>query len=164
MENSSKTALISSLSLVILVSRFGLGQSLIRFFPERDKGKVFGTSVIITTLFAVLFGVIFIAGIEVWAPGLHQLKQYVFPYLLFLAASSVTLLTGNAFIALRKTEYYLLQSLLMGSRIVFLVDVKIPGFKRVYQRVISLDAGTLIYYWRMFGCKNYRYQAYRRAK
>lgn len=121
------TALISSLSLVIMVSGFGLSQSLIRFFPERDKGKVFGTSLIITTLFAVLFGVIFIAGVEVWAPGLHQLRQYVFPYLLFLAANSIALLTGNAFIALRKAEYYFLQSLLMGSRIVFLMPLVFLG-------------------------------------
>ena len=54
------TALISSMALLVLLSRFGLDQSLIRFFPERDKGSVFSTSVAITTFFAVLFGIIFI--------------------------------------------------------------------------------------------------------
>jgi O-antigen/teichoic acid export membrane protein len=139
------TALISSLSLVILVSGFGLSQSLIRFFPERDKGKVFGTSVIITTLFAILFGVIFIAGVEVWAPGLHQLKQYVFPYLLFLAANSVVLLTGNAFIALRKAEYYFLQSLLMGSRIVFLTPLVFLGTLGIFSSLGVSFVITLIF-------------------
>lgn len=32
------TALISSMALLVLLSRFGLDQSIIRFFPERDKG------------------------------------------------------------------------------------------------------------------------------
>ncbi len=139
------TALISSLSLVILVSRFGLGQSLIRFFPERNKGKVFGTLVIITTLFAVLFGVIFIAGVEVWAPGLRPLKQYIFPYLIFLATNSVALLIGNAFIALRKAEYYFLQSLLMGSRIVFLIPLLFLGTLGIFSSLGLSFIITLIF-------------------
>jgi len=50
------------------------------------------------------------------------------------------------------------------KRITFLVDLKAPGLKRVYQRVIGFDAGTIISYWRILGFRNYRYQAYRRAK
>jgi len=139
------TALISSLSLVILLSRFGLNQSLMRFFPERDKGKVFGTSVIITTLFVVLFGAIFIAGIDMWAPELYQVKQYAFPYLLFLVANSIVLLTGNAFIALRKAEYYFLQSLLMGSRIVFLIPLVFLGTLGIFSSVGTSFLVTLIF-------------------
>ena len=139
------TALISSLYLVILLSGFGLGQSLIRSFPERNKGKVFGTSAIITTLFAVLFGVIFIVGVDLWAPGLHQLRQYAFPYLLFLATNSIVLLTGNAFIALRKTEYYLLQSLLMGSRIVFLMPLVFLGTLGIFSSLGVSFIITLIF-------------------
>ncbi len=139
------TALISSLSLVILVSRFGLGQSLMRFFPERDKGKVFGTSVIITTLLVVLFGAIFVARIDMWAPELYQMKQYAFPYLLFLVANSIVLLTGNAFIALRKAEYYFLQSLLMGSRIIFLIPLVFLGTLGIFSSVGISFIVTLIF-------------------
>jgi len=139
------TALISSLSLVILLSRFGLNQSLIRFFPEKDKGRVFGTSVIITTIFAVLFGVIFIAGVDVWAVELHIVKRYAFPYLLFLAASSITLLTGSAFIALRKAEYYFLQSLFMGSRILFLIPLVFLGTLGIFSSVGTSFVVTLIF-------------------
>lgn len=139
------TALISSLYLVILVSRFGLSESLIKFFPERDKGRVFGTSVIITTLFAVLFGVIFIAGVDVWAVELHIVKKYAFPYLLFLVASSITLLTGSAFIALRKAECYFVQSLLMGSRIIFLMPLVFLGTLGIFSSVGASFIITLIF-------------------
>ena len=82
------TALISSVGLIILLSRFGMESSIISFFPTADKRNVFNTSIIITTSFAVLFGVIFIAGVDVWAPELHIVKKYAFPYLLFLAVNS----------------------------------------------------------------------------
>ena len=139
------TALISSLSLVILLSRFGLNQSLIRFFPEKDKGKVFGTSVIITTLFAVSFGVIFIVGVDIWSPELHIVKTYAFPYLLFLAANSIALLIGNSFVALRKAEYYFLQSLFMGSRILFLVPLVFVGTLGIFGSVGVSFIVTLIF-------------------
>jgi O-antigen/teichoic acid export membrane protein len=126
-EVGAATALISSLSLVILLSRFGLSQSLIRFFPEKDKGKVFGTSLIITTIFAILFGVIFIVGVDVWSPGLRGVGKAVPLLLIYLAANSITLLTGTAFIALRKAKYYFFQSLLMGSRIAFLAPLVFLG-------------------------------------
>ncbi len=139
------TALISSLSLVILLSRFGLNQSMIRFFPEKDKGKVFGTSVVITTIFAVSLGVIFIAGVDIWSPELHIVKRYAFPYLLFLAANSIALLTGSAFVALRKAEYYFLQNLLMGSRIAFLVPLVFLGTLGIFSSVGISFIVTLIF-------------------
>ena len=50
------------------------------------------------------------------------------------------------------------------KKIIFLVDLKAPKSKRAYQRVIGLDAGTIISYWRILGFRNYRYQPYRRTK
>lgn len=114
------TALISSMALLVLLSRFGLDQSLIRFFPERDKSSVFSTSAIITTFFAVLFGIIFIAGIDIWSPQLDIVREYALLYLIFLVANSIISLTGVSFVALRKAEYYFFQSLLVGSRVIFL--------------------------------------------
>ena len=50
------------------------------------------------------------------------------------------------------------------KKIIFLVDLKAPQSKRAYQRTIGPDAGTIIYYWRILGYRNYRYQPYRRTK
>jgi len=129
------TALISSLSLLILLSRFGLNQSIIRFFPEKDKSKVFSTSAIITTFFAVLFGLIFIAGVNIWSPELTIVKKYAFIYLLFLAVNSMTSLTVTSLVALRKAEYYFFQNLLAGSRIVFLLPLIFFGAFGIFSSV-----------------------------
>lgn len=114
-------ALFSSILLLVSLSDFGLSQSLIRFFPVREKSNIFSTSVVITTFFAVLFGIIFIAGIDFWSPGLGILKFFNGAiYLLFLAAYAVICLTWVSFIAMRKAEFSLLQNIIFGSRIVLL--------------------------------------------
>ncbi|NOQ33538.1 MAG: oligosaccharide flippase family protein [Methanosarcinales archaeon] len=123
------TALISSMALLVLLSRFGLDFSIIRFFPGADKSRIFSTSAIITTFFAVIFGVIFIAGVDVISPELHLLKSprnaALFP--IFLAASSVTALTAISFIAIRRAGFQFLQSIVVGTRIVFLIPLVALG-------------------------------------
>ena len=108
------TALISSMGLLVLLSRFGLDASIIRFFPGADKSRIFSTSAIITTFFAVVFGALFIAGVDILSPELHLLKspRNAALFLIFLAASSVTALTGISFIAIRKAAFQFLQSII----------------------------------------------------
>lgn len=78
------TALISSMALLVLLSRFGLDSSIIRYFPEKDKSRVFSTSAVITTFFAVLLGIIFIAGIDLWLPELGGILKSKNASLLFI--------------------------------------------------------------------------------
>lgn len=119
------TALISSMSLIVLLSGFGLDSSIIRFFPTSDMGRIFSTSALITTSFAVLFGTIFIAGADILAPELHLLKspQNAVLFLIFLAAHSVIELIRISFVAIRKAELQFLQSIIVGSRILFLIPL-----------------------------------------
>ncbi len=115
------TALISSMGMLILLSKLGFDQSIIRFFPTRDKSRVLGTAITVTTLFGLVLGVLFIATVDIWSPGLHQVKDYALLYIAFLIANSVTAFIGAAFVALRKSEFYFLQSLLFGSRLLILI-------------------------------------------
>ncbi|MEA1998343.1 MAG: polymerase [Euryarchaeota archaeon] len=119
------TALISSMSLIVLLSGFGLDSSIIRFSPTSDMGGIFSTSALITTSFAVLFGTIFIAGADIFSPELHLLKspQNVVLFLIFLAANSVIELIYVSFVAIRKAELQFLQSIIVGSRILFLIPL-----------------------------------------
>jgi len=141
------TALIASMGLLVLLSRFGLDFSIIRFFPENDKSKVFSTSVIITTLFAILFGVIFILGVDIFSPGLHLLKSpsNSMLFILFLIASSIAALTGISFVAIRKAEFNFLQSILVGSRIFFIFPLIFLGAIGIFGAVgISFILAILV--------------------
>jgi len=131
------TALISSMALLVLLSRFGLDFSIIRFFPTHDKSRIFSTSVIITTSFAAIFGAIFIAGVDIFSPELHLLKspQNVALFLIALAASSVTALTGFLFVAIRRAGFLFLQDIVVGSRILFLIPLVALGAVGIFGAV-----------------------------
>jgi O-antigen/teichoic acid export membrane protein len=129
-------ALISSISLIVLISGFCLVQSIIRFFPEKDKNKLFSTSVIILTVSSVLLGIVFIAGSDLWLPGQGILKSGIAAfYLLFLAAYSIVGLTGISFIAMRKGEFNFLQNIIAGSRIFFLFPFIFLGATGIFGAV-----------------------------
>lgn len=50
------------------------------------------------------------------------------------------------------------------ERLFFLVDLKAHPSTRAYEIISGTNKGTIISYWRILGCKSYRYKAYRRAK
>lgn len=120
-------AIISSINLIVLLSRFGLDQSLIRFFPDRDKSKVFSSALLITTLSTSVLGLIYLFTVEFWSPDLTSIREYALFYLLFLVVSSIISVVGISFVALRKSEHYFIQSILIGLKVVFLFPLVFLG-------------------------------------
>lgn len=132
------TVIISSMSLIILLSRFGLDVSIIRFFPVSDKSKIFNTSAIVTTIFSVMLGAIFIKDIDLFSPSLHFLKS---PFnsllcLLYLIGSSLTMLIDISFVAIRKTAFQFLQSMVIGSRVLLLFPFIALGSIGMFSAVV----------------------------
>jgi len=123
------TALISSLNLVILFSRFGFDISIIRFLPINDKNKVFNTCLTITTTFSFIVGIIYVTCIKFFSPGLSfiQAPKFAIIFIIFVVISSITLIMGNAFIAMRKAKYYFLQNVFMASRVLLLIPLVFLG-------------------------------------
>jgi O-antigen/teichoic acid export membrane protein len=116
------TALISSNIMLATFSGMGLDSLLIRSFPDsKDKSGIFSTCIIVTTIFAFLLGVIFILGINIWSPKLNFQKfEYIFIYMLFLVANSLLTIILTTFIAMRRTEFNFLESLVVGLRVIIL--------------------------------------------
>ncbi|MGB9937050.1 MAG: oligosaccharide flippase family protein [Methanobacterium sp.] len=114
------TALISSITLLAMLSYLGLDQSMIRFFPEGNKAKMFITSTLIVIITTILAGIIFLIGINIWSPELSIINENIFIFFIFLLAASLMNLPSNAFIALRQNKYYLFQSITMGIRVLLL--------------------------------------------
>jgi len=131
------TALISSMSFLILLTRFGLDVAIIRFFPDKDKSSLFSTTAFITTFFTVVLGLIFIIGIDIWSPELRILSslQNTTLYILFLVASSIVALTTVSFYAVRKAQYSFIQSLMVGSRVFILIPFVFLGAMGIYGAV-----------------------------
>ncbi len=126
------TALMSSMGLLILISRLGLDQSVIRFFPQRDKNRVLGTAILVPTAVALGAGVVFIAAVDVVSPELTIVRTVAPLYLTFLGAYSITWVLEGAFNALRKSEHYFALNLLYGTRILFLVPLVFLGAMGIF--------------------------------
>jgi O-antigen/teichoic acid export membrane protein len=131
------TAMISSLELIILFSRLGFDSSIIRFFPSEDKGKVIGTSLIITTIACILVGVIYILLAEALAPFMLflELPGYALAFLLIGAMYSIVSMTGSAFVADKKADTFFLQNLLMALRIPALVPLAFLGVCGIFASI-----------------------------
>lgn len=123
------TALLSSIWLVSLFSMLGFDTTIIRFISLENKGKLIGTSLIITTAACILTGVIFILLADFISPSMLYLRElgYALAFLLIGVLNSVAGLTGTASIADRKAEHYFLQILFMALRIPALVPLVFLG-------------------------------------
>lgn len=123
------TALFSMSTLILQFSTFGLENSVIRFFGSYDRSKVINTSLIVTTGSAVVFGLIYILLAGVISPELSFVQTPVYGtiFLFFVIISSIVLITGSAFVGMRKAEYSLAQNIVLISRIVLLVPLLYLG-------------------------------------
>jgi O-antigen/teichoic acid export membrane protein len=123
------TALISSLGIVILISRLGFDSSIIRFLSSGDSGRIISTSLIATTLACIVAGFIYILLAEHLVPSLLFLKEprYALAFLLIVTVSSIANMTGNAFVADRKADHYFFQNLFTALRIPALLPLALLG-------------------------------------
>lgn len=121
------TALISSLGLVMAFSRFGFDFTIIRFMPTHDHSRVFNTCLWITTVAAIVIGIIYLAAIDLVSPEIAFIRDYAPLFLLFAVANSVTLITGNALLSFRKADLKFVQNLIMGVRLPLLLPLVLLG-------------------------------------
>lgn len=131
------TALVSAVGLIIAISRFGLDFSLIRFIPEGRHSKIFSTSFSVATSSAVVVGCVFVLGVDYFSPELDLLKNSVnaMIFLSLIALSSVVFFIGVFFIATKRPGMYLLQNVILGSRILFLIPLMSLGAMGIFSAV-----------------------------
>jgi O-antigen/teichoic acid export membrane protein len=112
------TALISSLTLLLTLSKLGMDQSLIRYFPSGNKGSILLTSTVVSTAVAMLLGVIFLIGTPIWAPALRPAAfEEAALFLMVLGISAVASMTSTSLVASRKASLNLLQTILTGLKV-----------------------------------------------
>lgn len=123
------TALVSSLNIIITFSRFGFDLSLIRFIQTNDKKKVINTALAITTLAAFVIAIIYMIGIKIFSSSLIfiQQKEYAILFLVFVTTNSIVSITGVTFTAIRTSEHYFYQNILLASRVPLLIPMIFLG-------------------------------------
>lgn len=120
-ELGEATAIISSLGLVIILSRFGLDISQVRFVKEYDKNTIFNTCLWIPAAGAVIIGAAYLTFLQYSTVASLFIHGFFFIFILIAFLSSITLTIGNAFVSIRKAEYRFVQNLILGIRIPILI-------------------------------------------
>lgn len=130
-------ALIAALNLILILSKLGLDTSLIRFFPSHDKSAVLNTCLMLTAACSLLVGLIYLAGVQLFSPGLAfvQTPQFALPFLFFCVMNAVAAITGYAFISLRKGGFYFVQTALQASRAFLLLPFLLLGSFGIFAAV-----------------------------
>ena len=121
-EVGTVSALIAAMALVAGFSRFGFGVGIIRFLSaEEDKTGMINSCLTIVALASLVVSLIFVAGLNFWSPALsflHQDMPFLISFIVFSVAFSLTIMLNNTYIAFRRAEFFLFQSVIIGlSRI-----------------------------------------------
>lgn len=116
-EVGEATAIISSLGLVIMLSRFGFDVSQIRFMQDYKREAVFNTCLWIPAIGSVIIGGIYFAFIRYATPASEFLHGYFYLFILVAFLSSISLTISTAFMSFGKAEYRFIQNLIAGVRI-----------------------------------------------
>lgn len=125
-EVGEATAIISSLGLVVMLSRFGFDASQIRFMQDYDREIIFNTCLWITAIGAVVIGGLYFAFIRYFTPASTFLHGNFFLFIAVAFLISITMTISNAFMSFGKAEYRFVQNLMLGIRIpvmIFLVSL-----------------------------------------
>jgi len=128
------TALISSLGIIILLSRLGFDISIIRYFPLYEKVKLIGTSLTITTLATLVVSVIYAITVALFLSQLSfiQRSDYMIIFILVSIANSIVNITSNALVASRDSLHYFYINIIMILRIPFLYLLTSVGCFGIY--------------------------------
>jgi len=108
------SAALSILALLTMFSHLGLGAGLIRFLPESGRRGPRLTNAVFTTsaAAAVVLSAMFLIGVPLWAPRLDFLLDqplYAVAFISFVVAGTLSGVQVNAFMAIRKAKYILVQ-------------------------------------------------------
>jgi len=143
------TVMISLISLVVMISKVGFDQSIIRNISIFDKNIIINTSSIVILFITLMIGSILISYYYYFNDS-FQMPIFLYVILLFLFLSSSLLsLYGNFFTAIRNSRLFFIQNFSLNSKIIFiffLVPFKGYGIFLAYGLSIFLTL-TLSYIW-----------------
>jgi len=131
------SAIISASWLITTFSLLGFDISLARFLSdEKDKKNLINSCLTISAFTALLLSIIFIFGLNIFAPSMSLLKENGFFLLIFLIFTTIIPITElqqyGVFIGFRITKYSFFQTLGALLKIVFIPFVVIFGTIGIY--------------------------------
>jgi len=111
------SAIIAVMSLIALLSRLGFNASLIRFLPKAVEPRdMVNSCLTFSGIVALILSVIFVAGVDIWSPALHFVREnaiFYFTFVLFVLFDALSEMVDSVFIAKRRAEFVLIRVVMM---------------------------------------------------
>ena len=109
-------AAIAAITLIANFSHLGLGIGIIRFLPERkERARALINSVLlVTAAVGLVASAAFLAGLDLWSPGLKFVRDHPLYILTFLVAAiglSLSFVLDQVFVATRLARFVLVKNL-----------------------------------------------------
>lgn len=119
------TALISATVLLSNLSLLGFNMAIVRYLPKhKNPNGTISTAIIFTTLATIVVSVLYLLGIDRFAPAFQQLTSnlgYAVLFVIFMVMVSLNTLTDSVFIAYRASHYNVIVYTFFG-----LVKIALP--------------------------------------
>ena len=138
------SALISAVTLASTIARLGMNFGLIRFLSSaRDKAPaMINSSFTIGTLASLFTGLMFLAGVQYWAPDMLFVQKNLLYAAVFIVCAvifNISVLLDTIFVALRTAKYTLIKNLIEpGIKILLIfVFVFLGAFDIIYFTCMS---------------------------
>jgi len=113
------SALLSSMFLISMISSLGFHTAFIFYLPrdEKNANRMINSCLTSSMVASLVFSSIFILGLDIWAPPLKSIL-YNFKFGIIFVTVTIVWTTSihisNAFIAGRKSSFYLSKEILFG--------------------------------------------------
>ena len=120
------SAIVSAAGLLAVFSRLGFDVGLIRFLPaSKEPENLINSCFTVTSIVALLFALVFLAGINLWSPALGFIRDDAEFILLFIAVTVFTVVSGlqmNIFVGRRSTKYLVVRDVINSIlKIIFVI-------------------------------------------
>ncbi len=120
-------ALFSVILFLAGAATLGMNYGLIRFLPtETDKASLLNAALVVSGIASLVLGLVFLAGLDLWAPSLAVVRAYLSLaalVLLSIVGFALGAVLDSAFLAGRHADYGTVRSVVFG-----LVRLPIPLF------------------------------------
>jgi len=115
------TLLIAYSNIVVLITRFGVEQSMIRFYDKNEKSAIYCSTALATTIPAICFSVFLVLFSYLGLLGSDVISTYSVVFIVGVVLLSISEVNGFFFLASGKPKLYLFQNIIIAVRLLFLV-------------------------------------------
>lgn len=115
------SGVVSSVTLIIAISRLGTSEVLIRRYDSSNRNDLFTTTLLVSTIAALILSAIYLLFIGFFSPSLTVISSHWVLFLMMVFFTSIMIVSNYAFIAERYGSYTIYQNIINSLRLPLLL-------------------------------------------